>query len=303
MTNYLYYPETAAPLERIVPSICPSRADPEAFSARLLSVNQHVISAVAVCTARTPILIPDQSAAFLNLAPLLACTPQQHYVLAMLTKALSGGVVAGLAEFLWQTKLLGMAKHLYVYGGDGLGADNNLGNGLLQALDQYDRAITHYDGLLMRGVDGLMLDAAGKRVMAAIEKTNTLANLKSQQAYKKFSALLKRSPQPSISAVNQRIPILENRHLQNLVSLAKGLEVINHGVVNLGGDIGQTNLSASTQALLTEIQADFIKSGSLPFDGASATTLVALSAAGLIINIDSPGSHAQKLQRLQHRFV
>ena len=302
MTSYLYYPESAAPLERVIPLICPLRADSRAFSGRLLSINTHIPGPAAVCTTRTPILIPDQSAAFLNLAPLMACTPQQHAVLATLSKALGGGVVAGLAEFLWDTKLMAAAQHLFVYGGRGLATNESLGNGMLQALDQYDRALTHYDGLLTQGAPILLLNAAGKRVVSAIDKVNTLANLKSQRVYKKFTALLRRSPQPSVSAASVGIPLLENRQLQNLVVMAKGIAVVSNGVINLGGDLTSSGLSCTTEAVLNDIQSDVAKNTSLPSDGASAKTLLALSACGLVLGVVGPGAHAQQLQRLQHRF-
>jgi len=303
MTNYLYYPESAAPLESIIPVICPVRADQQAFTSRLLSVNNHISGTSAVCTTRTSILIPDQSAAFLNLSPLLACTPMQHSVLASLVRSLGGGVVSGLAEFLWDTKLLDAPEHLFLYGGGGLSSGLGNSNGLLQALNQYDKALTHFDGLVRNRASELFVHAAGKRVAASIEKVNTIANLKSQLCFKKYTSLLHRSPKPSGIAINQRIPILDNRNLQNLVKLAKQATVLSNGVISLGGKA--TEISAGRELLqrLQSKQNDIATSNSLPSDGNSASTLLALTQVGLTLSVITPGSQTRKMKQLQQWFL
>lgn len=303
MTNYLYYPDTTAPLARIAPRVCPVKADLQSFIKRLITVNPHLSNAATVCTTRNPILIPGRTAAFLNLSPLLACTPQQHRMLSSLAKGIGGGVVSGLAEFLWSSKLLGVANQLYLYGGDGLAKGQGVSNGLLQSLDQYDRALTHYNGLLSKGVTGPMVSASGMRLAAAIERTNTLANYKSQVAFKKYTALLLRSNLASSRDAALRIPIADNRQLQNLVNLSKQIGILGGGAISLGGGINETTLNQRLCTLLNGLQAELVSSATLPIGGAGASTLLVLAASGVTVSINTPGSHAQKINRLQRQFL
>lgn len=302
MTSYLYYPGSADSLERIIPLICPVRVNQQSFTSKLLLLNSHIKSLSAVCTTRTAILVPGRNAALLSYASLLTCSPQQHSILSSMASGLGGDVLSGLAEFMSANKLFSLSNHLTVYRGKGLAQGVGLTNNFLQALDQYDRSLTQYNGLITQGTTGQMITAAGKRLAGSIEKTNALANLKCQLSFKRYNNLARQSRSENLNN-NLMIPVPDHRQLQNLVSFAKSTQVLSNGVICLTNCKSDVDLSDGFSELFDDIEKELLGSTSLPSDGLGAHILLTITSSGVVICINTPGHYALKMRRLQKQFL
>ncbi|WP_317928743.1 hypothetical protein [Halioxenophilus sp. WMMB6] len=306
MAYYLFYPSVSATLDNLATLLCPPSADYQRFVDRLLGANQASLFPTEHCTPKTPILVPEQACGDNRSTALMSLSPQQHAVLAALSRAVGGGVVMGLADFFSRQNFYQAKNCLRLYGGKGLasvGADSGIAvTAVLLTLDKYERALWHYDGLRAHGASPQMLAAAMRRLQRAFDRHNLVVNLQSQASFNQFAASLRNSPLAGAKAADFCIPLQDHNAEQKLAMLAKSITLISDNVLLFSNHTEAVGAASAWHDQQAQMKRRLIDSGSRLAAGMSLATFVAITPLGLAINLVPTGSLAIRLRQAQGWF-
>ena len=115
MASSIYYPRTVSSSREIARNACPTGMTSDEFERKFLSANWRSAGQHRLCPPNRPVVVPTaEQGDNVDIAPLMACSPEQQKTLSHLSQHAGGAAVMGLAGFLWDTKIPGMVGDLVI---------------------------------------------------------------------------------------------------------------------------------------------------------------------------------------------
>jgi hypothetical protein len=230
MTNLLYYPNSPLSLNDIAENICQRPDDKEGLAQSIAKVN-YCESTDNLSPTHQGIIIPGSNSSACIQKPIL--TPEESRHLSFMAAAMGGTRVMAMADLLSQTKVLDHIGNAGTFtGGASMGAVKT-SDYVLNAIRQYDDALSHYEALKNHSAAPATLQREAPKVKKAFDQMNHALNQKGMNQLEKHAFKTRQVKNLNGRIVTESIPVSNNAEVQALKRFAQKARYAGKGLVVL----------------------------------------------------------------------
>ena len=234
MPAQVYYPTSPSSLDIIAKSMEYFNAKNDAIIEQLLKANPTIRNSHDIQPPQTPFILPDDSNIFVD-AP--ACSNREHQLLAGFSGYAGGATTMALAELVDELKLHQYTGDANTFGTGGVGQYVKSAGGILEKVENYDRAIKEFESYKHHRAANNTLHLKEQEAKRAFMEMNEAFNRKGQTILHKHKGRMRKAFNLRGKEVFESIPVGSNADIQNLTRFAKYGRVAGPGFIAIDGGL------------------------------------------------------------------